>query len=142
MTPSLACIDLVKSFEQCRLTAYMPTPNDRPTIGWGTTGPDVHLGMAWTQEHADERFAHDLAQFAAGVAHLAPICSQGQFDAMVSLSYNIGMANFASSTVLRDHLAGDHAGAAAAFAMWNKQHHVVLNGLTRRRAAEAALYRS
>jgi len=64
MTPSSKCIDFIKSFEQCRLTAYMPTPRDRPTIGWGTTGPDVRMGMTWTQAQADARFARDLADFA------------------------------------------------------------------------------
>ena len=68
MTPSTKCADFIKSFEQCRLKAYMPTPNDVPTIGWGSTGPDIRMGMAWTQEQADERFASDLAKFGAKVA--------------------------------------------------------------------------
>lgn len=142
MTPSIRCIDFIKSFEKCRLTAYMPTPKDRPTIGWGTTGADVHMGMTCSQAWADDRFAHDLAQFGAGVLAAlggAPT-TQDQYDACVSLAYNIGVSHFQSSTVLRDHKAGDYAGAAAAFGMWNKQAGVVLNGLTRRRAAEAHMY--
>ena len=68
--------------------------------------------------------------------------SQEQFDAMVCLTYNIGPAAFARSTVLRKHNAGDFPAAAKAFLMWNKAGGKVLRGLTRRREAEAALYRS
>jgi lysozyme len=151
MTPSKACSDLIKGFEQCRLTAYLPTPRDRPTIGWGSTGPDIRLGMTWTQAQADARFARDLAAFAIGVTHelRGKPTTQGQFDALVSFAYNVGLDQDADtlaeglgdSTLLRRHLAGDYAGAAAEFAKWNKQKGVVLNGLTRRRAAEAAMYR-
>ncbi|WP_340645334.1 lysozyme [Phenylobacterium sp.] len=143
MTPSPKIIAFVKDFEKCRLSAYMPTPNDRPTIGWGTTGSDIHMGLVWTQAQADERFAKDFAAFAAKVAALLGKHSttQGQFDAMVSLAYNIGTGGFGSSTLLRKHLAADYAGAAEQFARWNKQAGKVLNGLTRRRAGEAAIYR-
>lgn len=151
MNPSPRIIAFIKGFEKCRLKAYMPTPNDRPTIGWGTTGPDVKMGMTWTQERADERFARDVADFAAGVAHElggAPT-TQAQFDALVSFAYNVGLDQDADnlaeglgdSTLLRKHKAGDYAGAAAEFAKWNKQAGKVLNGLTRRRAGEAAIYR-
>jgi len=143
MMPSTKCADFIKGYEACRLKAYMPTPNDVPTIGWGSTGPDIRLGMTWTQQQADDRFASDLARFGAKVSDLigAAPTKQNEFDAMTSLAYNIGTGNFASSTVLRKHKAGDHDGAAAAFSLWNKQKGVVLNGLTKRRAAEAAMYR-
>jgi len=142
MTPSPACIALIQSFEQCRLAAYMPTPNDRPTIGWGTTGPDVKLGMTWTQAQCDARFAADLDKFAQGVsANLIGETGQGQYDAMVSLSYNIGPGAFKASTLLRLHNAGDFDGADAQFAVWNKQAGKVIAGLVKRRAAEAAMYR-
>ena len=143
LTPSARCADFIKGFESCRLTAYMPTKNDVPTIGWGTT-KGVKMGMTWTQEQADAAFAAELAEFGARVAsHLgsAPT-TQAQYDAMVSLAYNIGVDGFGDSTLLRMHKAGDHAGAAAQFGRWNKQAGVVLNGLTRRRAAEAAMYAS
>lgn len=148
LTPSPACAAFIKGFEQCRLTAYLPTPDDVPTIGWGTT-KGVRMGMVWTQAQADAAFAADLAEFGAKVAGMlgtAPT-TQGQYDAMVSLAYNIGMGDpvrnipgFLTSTVLRKHKAGDYVGAADAFAMWNKQAGKVLNGLTKRRAAERAMY--
>lgn len=148
MMPSAKIIAFIKGYEKCRLKAYMPTPNDKPTIGWGSTGPDIKMGMTWTQEQADARFASDLAKFSAGVERLlpgSPPTSQGQFDAMISLAYNIGLANFGSSSVLTNHRAGHYQTAALAFLLWNKQRTphglVVLNGLTKRRVAEAAIYR-
>lgn len=133
---------LIKSYEQCRLTSYMPTPNDVPTIGWGSTGPDITMGIRWTQAQCDARFDSDIAKFAAGVEAAlggAPTLPR-EFGAMVSLAYNIGTGAFASSTLLKKHKAGDKAGAAAEFGKWNKQAGKVLNGLTKRRASEAALY--
>lgn len=142
MTPSIRCADFIKGFEACRLRAYMPTPNDVPTIGWGSTGRDIKMGMTWTQAQADERFAHDLQDFGARVSALlgkAPT-TQDQYDAMVSLAYNIGIGGFTTSTLRRLHLEGDYKGAAAQFLRWNKQAGKVLNGLTRRRAGEAHMY--
>lgn len=145
MIPSANCINLIQKFEQCRLESYLPTPNDVWTIGWGSTGSDITQGLVWTQEQCDERFESDLNKFADGVNDLLNvdediITNQNQFDAMVSLAYNIGLNNFRQSTVFRDHSFGDYVGAAAAFSMWNKQKGVVLEGLVRRRAEEAALY--
>ena len=144
MKTSQRGIDLIHSYEQLRLKAYMPTPNDRLTIGWGSTGPDIKMGMTWTKEQADARFARDLTRFEQTVrdAIADTPTTQNQFDAMVSLCYNIGGANFTSSTLVKKHNARDYAGAAEQFGRWNKQAGKVLNGLTRRRAEEAALYRS
>lgn len=138
-------IALMHQFEGCELKAY-PDPGSRDgnpwTIGRGATGLGIHRGVVWTQEQADERFAADLAKFAAKVADLigdAPT-DQSQFDALVSLAYNIGPDALRKSTVLRKHKAGDYAGAAAAFGMWVRNDGRVMRGLVRRRAAEAALY--
>ena len=143
MTPSQRCIDFIKSFEGCRLSAYLPTPNDVWTIGFGSTGPDVRKGMTWTQEQADTRFVRDLNDFATGLNHDLGLASttQAQFDAMLSLAYNIGIGAFTGSTVLRKHLAGDYPAAADAFVLWDKQAGNVLEGLRLRRFAEAAMYR-
>lgn len=141
LTPSPQCAAFIKGFEQCRLTAYLPTANDVPTIGWGTT-KGVKLGMVWTQAQADAAFAADLGRFGVEVADMigtAPT-TQNQYDAMVSLAYNIGVTAFDGSTVRRQHKAGNYAAAADAFLLWNKQAGKVLNGLTRRRAAERAMY--
>ena len=140
MTPSAACEALIKSFESCRLTAYLPTPNDVPTIGFGSTGHDVMMGVTWTQEQADARFDSDLANFAARVSDAAPIATQGQFDAMVSLAYNIGMGNFTASTLLRLHNAGHYDAVPFQFGRWVFQGKEILPGLIARRKAEAAMY--
>jgi len=153
MTPSPACLSLIQKFEGCAkkradggFAAY-PDPGtggDPWTIGWGTTGPDVKQGIVWTQQQCDDRFARDLEKFASAVSTIISnaATSQGQFDALVSFAYNLGPANLSSSTLLKMHKAGDFAGAQAQFALWNKAAGKVLPGLTRRRAAEAALYAS
>jgi len=152
MQPSQACIKLVQEFEGCAkkrpdgsIEAY-PDPatgGDPWTIGWGSTGAGIKKGVVWTQKQCDDRFVAHLGEFADKVNKLlggAPT-TQSQFDAMVSFAYNVGPANLASSTLLRKHKARDYAGAAAEFAKWNKANKKVMAGLTRRRAAEAKLYK-
>ena len=143
MEPSQKIIDFIKGYEKCKLVAYMPTPNDRPTIGWGSTGPDIRLGMTWTRAQADDRFEADLAKFSAGVSKLlgAAPTTQGQFDALTSFAYNCGLEALKTSTLLRMHKDGEYENARLQFGRWNKQAGKVLNGLTKRRAAEAEIYR-
>lgn len=140
-------IALMHSFEGCILDAY-PDPGSRDgtpwTIGRGSTGPGIVKGTRWTQAQADERFALDMAKYAAEVDAIigdAPT-TQNQFDALVCLAYNIGTGarGLRKSTVLRLHKAGDYKGAARAFVMWNKNDGKVMRGLTRRRLAESDLY--
>ena len=144
MTPSKACADLVKSFEGCVLKAY-PDPatgGDPWTIGVGATGPGIAKGVVWTQEQADDRLMADLARFGRGVWNAIgeKETTQNRFDALVSFAFNVGLGNLLSSTLLRKHVAGDYEGAAAQFIRWNRASGKVMAGLTRRRAAEAALY--
>jgi GH24 family phage-related lysozyme (muramidase) len=153
MTPGPACIALIQQFEGCAkkqadgsFAAY-PDPGtggDPWTIGWGTTGADVAQGAVWTQAQCDDRLTADLTSFAAKVSAVlgGAQTSQHQFDALVSFAYNVGVGNLSSSTLLKLHKAGDFAGAAQQFGRWNKAAGKVLAGLTKRRAAEAALYAS
>lgn len=159
MTTSKAGLDLIKSFESCakaigggKFRAYpdpAPGRNGLPvTIGWGSTrdfdGKPIRPGTVWTQEECDRKKAEDMAEFERQVRAIlgdAPT-TQGQFDALVSFAYNIGSSSLRGSTLMRKHKAGDYAGAADQFARWNKAGGAVMRGLTRRRAAEAALYRS
>jgi GH24 family phage-related lysozyme (muramidase) len=145
-------VALIQSFESLKLTAYKdPGPTGLPiTNGWGTTvdedGGKITLGEVWTREKADRLFARDLAKFEAELDRLlgsAPT-TQGQYDALVSFGYNIGMGEggLKTSTLLRMHKAGEYAQAAGQFARWNKAGGRVLAGLTRRRKAEAELYAS
>lgn len=145
MTASQKAIDLMHEHESCRLTAY-PDPGSKDgnpwTIGWGSTGPDIKRGTVWTQAQADARFARDLVKFSAKVSEAlagAPT-TQNQFDAMVSLAYNIGEGAFEGSTLLKKHKAGDFKSAKAEFLRWVKNDGKVMNGLIRRRDDEAELY--
>ncbi|CAB4139466.1 COG3772 Phage-related lysozyme (muraminidase) [uncultured Caudovirales phage] len=153
---SKAGIDLLHQFEGCakvrpdgKVEAYL-CPAGVWTIGWGSTGNDpfnggkIGKGTVWTKEQCDTRFEQHLVQFERAVLDGLGNnpASQAQFDAMVCLTYNIGPAAFARSTVLRKHNGGDFPAAEKAFLMWNKAGGKVLRGLIRRREAEAALYRS
>lgn len=143
-TTSHEGVRLIQEFEGCKLTAY-PDPGtggDPWTIGWGATGPGIKRGVVWTQKQADERLLADLIRFEDAVnKYTGRVTTQPQFDAMVSFAFNVGTEAFRTSTLLRKHNEGDYAGAAEQFARWNKAGGRVLAGLTRRRAAEAALYR-
>lgn len=128
-----------------RVQAYPdPATGGAPwTIGWGSTGPDITKGTIWTRAQAQERFEAHLAQFAAGVskALAGAATTPDQFDAMTSLAYNVGLGNFSGSTLLKKHKTGDYASAALQFSQWNRAAGRVMQGLTNRRAEEAALYR-
>lgn len=134
-----AGLEIVKQFEGCELSAYR-CPAGIWTIGYGSTGPHVKPGLVITPQRAEALLQEDLARFEAAVDNAAPGASQNQFDAMVAFAFNVGTTAFTKSTLLRKHKAGDFAGARAEFARWNKAGGKVLPGLTRRRAAEAALY--
>jgi lysozyme len=141
MKISRAGLDFIKGFETLQLIGMLPTPNDVPTAGWGHTGPDVTLGTKYSLAQCDAWLIGDLAQAEDGVNRLVKVpLTQGQFDALVSLVFNIGVGNFGSSTLRKLLNAGDYAGAAAQFDRWNKQAGKVLNGLTRRRAGERAMF--
>lgn len=150
-----AGLSLIREFEgfaeklpDGRVQAYPdPGTGGAPwTIGWGSTtdeqGKAITPGTVWTQERADKRFAAHVAEFAEEVAKLVDAKTmQNQFDAITSLAYNIGTRALRTSTLLKLHNAGNHAGAAAEFGKWVKAGGRTLPGLVRRRAAEAALYR-
>lgn len=138
-------VALIAQREGCRLRAYRCQAG-KFTCGWGETD-GVGPNTVWTQIDADRRFCDSLAERTHQVLALCTVePGPHQLAALVSLSYNIGVPALAKSTVMRLHNAGDHAGAARAFALWNKFRNPatgrleVSAGLTSRRAAEAALY--
>jgi lysozyme len=142
MTTSAAGRAYIESKEGCRLEAYRDIVGVL-TIGYGCTGRDVFDGQVITQAEADQMLSDRLAQdFEPSVNHLigdAPT-TQGQFDAMVSLAFNIGVGAFAQSSVLRLHCAKDYDDAADAFLMWNKAGGREVDGLTNRRTEEGQMY--
>lgn len=139
---------MIEEFEGCRLTAYSDAVGV-VTIGYGCTGGGIYEGMTITQAEADQMLSARLAnEFEPGVLRAIgdTPTTQAEFDALVSLAFNIGLAHFRASSVCRLHCQGDYAAAADAFLMWNKGRVngvlVVLSGLDRRRREERELYLS
>lgn len=131
---------LIKRFEGLELKAYR-CPANVVTIGYGSTGPHVRMGMTITEAEAEALLRKDLERFEKGVVDLAGKMTPGQFSALVSFAFNVGLSALKGSTLLRMHLAGDYDGAERQFMRWNRAGNRVLAGLTKRRAAEAELYR-
>jgi lysozyme len=138
-------VELIARAEGCHLRAYL-CPAGIWTIGFGTTGRDVVAGLTWTQDQADRAFAADIRGFAERVAALCDRqLTANQHGALTSFAYNLGTTALANSTLLKRHKAKRYKEAAAEFLRWNKAKDasgklVELAGLTKRRAAESALY--
>ena len=136
-------VAVLKYFESCHLEAYPdPGTGGAPwTIGWGHTGPEVKPGLKWSQDMADRTLMKDLHKFETAVSAVVRVpMTQGQFDALVCLTYNIGIGAFQNSTLLKLLNARNYDGAAEQFKRWNKAAGKTLRGLTRRRAAEQCLF--
>lgn len=141
-------IDLIKRYEGLELVAYLPTPNDKWTIGYGHT-KTAKKGMVITEYQADELLRQDLSWVEECIDRLVskPL-NQNQYDATASLVFNIGEGNFSKSSVLRLINEGQYTNAADAFLMWSKQRNKstgkleILRGLTRRREEERKLFLS
>lgn len=143
MKTSTDGLALLHHYEGCKLTAYPdPATGGAPyTIGFGDTGPDVVPGLTITQDEANRRLANRLArEFEPGVSNLAITATQKQFDALVSLAYNIGLKNLRTSTVMNRTNEGEKDQAANAFMLWNRAAGNVMKGLNRRRYAERMVY--
>ena len=135
-------IALIKRFESCRLQAYLDAVGI-PTIGWGHTGPEVHLGLVWLQQQADDVFMQDLlhkAEIPLNSMLAGFDLSGNQYSALCSLTYNIGSGAFRGSTLLADIHSGNLDDVPAQFLRWDKAGGAVLPGLLARRKAEADLW--
>jgi lysozyme len=97
-----------------------------------------------TMGEVDAILSQDLARFERGVARLCPAAlgHQGQFDALVSFAFNVGLGNLQRSSIRMRYNRGDIEGAADAFLMWTKAAGKVLPGLVKRRNDERALFTS
>ena len=139
MKTSARGIQAIIQFEGFRNQAYLD-PVGVPTIGYGFV-EGVKLGDTMTRAQADARFGRELESYELAVMQATRgRVNQNQFDALVSLAWNIGKTGMARSSVIKAHNRGDYQAAARAFGLWNKAGGKVLPGLTHRRAAEAALY--
>lgn len=136
---SEAGLDLIKRFEGLRLTAYKCQAGVW-TVGYGSTN-GVHEGLKITQEQAEERLRQDcrIAEACVNDAVTVPL-RQGQFDALVSFTFNLGNSAFRRSTLRRKVNAEDWEGAANEFMRWVYAGGKVSNGLMNRRIAEKAMF--
>lgn len=164
MNPLRGAIDLIKRFEgipdgdptTVNLDPYLD-PVGIWTIGWGHVVRD-HNGKAitgkesWkvarsiypnglTKKEAEILLRDDIRVFIAGVRRLVKVpLLDGQWSALISFTFNVGLEAFENSTMLKHINGGELKLAAKEFPRWNKSKGKVLAGLTRRRAAEAACF--
>ena len=139
MKTSSKGIALITEFEGFREKAYQDVVGVW-TIGYGFT-LGVQPGDTITKAQAKARLARELDGYEAAVTRACTNePNQNEFDALVCFAFNVGVSGMAKSSVIKAHNRGDHQAAARAFSLWNKAGGKVWPGLTRRRAAEAALY--
>lgn len=141
MNTSQQGIELIKKFEGVRYQAYLDSVGI-PTIGVGHTR-GVVMGDKIDDRQVDEFLRQDLESAEYAVNSLVKVeLRQTQFDALVSLVFNIGSGAFARSTLLKLLNKGRQDMAADQFGRWNMAGGKVLLGLTKRRAAERLLFMS
>lgn len=134
-------IELIRHFEGCRLNAYL-CPAGVWTIGYGHTA-NVKEGDRVDQEAAEAFLIEDLEKFEQAVTRLVEVpLTQQQFDALVSWTFNLGAGNLAESTLLRKLNNYQYAEVPEQMMRWVRAGGQVLDGLVRRRAAEAALFQN
>lgn len=142
MQTSQKGIDLIEKFEGTVLKVYKDAVG-KDTIGIGHLIKAGEYFTTLTQQQAEDLLAKDLKQFEIGVMTAVKVAlTQNQFDALVSFSFNLGLGNLNSSTLLKKLNAGDYQGAADEFPKWNRAGGKVLQGLTNRRIAERELFLS
>jgi|TARA_R100000742_G_C4191202_1_gene23226 lysozyme len=132
-------ISLIKKFEGCELEAYKCAAGVW-TIGYGHT-KNVKEGDSITKEEAETLLVNELMDYCNYVDLYVKVpLKQNQFDALVSWTYNLGPTNLQSSTMLKFLNAGDYHLIPTQIKRWNKAKGQVLEGLTRRREAEALMF--
>ena len=132
-------IELIKHFEGCELEAYKCAAGVW-TIGYGHI-KGVTPESVITQEQAEQMLVEELNEYEGYINDMVTTpLSQNQFDALVSWVYNLGGGNLKASTLLKVVNQGEFDGVPAQIMRWNKAGGKVLEGLTRRRQAEADLF--
>ncbi len=136
--------DLIKSYETLRLSAYLPTKDDVPTIGWGHTR-NVKMGDICTIDQAEKWLLDDVSEAENAVNQIPCKLTQSMFDALVSLVFNVGLSAVKPESTIGEALtvlasSMDYYSACAGFFLWRKQNKRDLLGLARRRAKEMVLF--
>jgi len=141
MKISLEGLSLIKRFEGCRLKAYKCSAGVL-TIGYGHTGGVTETDTI-TQDDANKLLQEDVAKFEAYVDDNVIVeLNQGQFDALVAWTFNLGPGNLRESTMLKKLNEADYTSVPNEMKRWNKAGGKTLDGLIRRRNAEALLFQS
>lgn len=146
MAINKASLDLIKSFEGLKLTAYL-CPAGIPTIGYGTTKGLTRADVGRkkiSQPEADRLLQQDLVRFESAVKRLVKVpLTPNQFGALVSWTYNLGEGNLAKSTLLkRINAKAPMTDIERSWIQWVNAGGMKLPGLVRRRAAEIALFKT
>lgn len=142
MKASNAAIDLIKRYEGCELEAYLDS-HGKWAVGYGQTGKHITPGLRILQSEADQWLKNHVAQLQDDITELVSVpLTQQQFDALVSLVYNIGIGAFARSTLLKKLNQQHYDEAASQLLRWDHSQGVQLPGLANRRAAEYRLFNS
>ena len=132
-------LSLIKKFEGCKLQSYKCAAGVW-TIGYGSTN-GIEEGMEISQERADMLLLEDVEVFEKAVNELVEVpLEQNQFDSLISWTFNLGPTNLKNSTLLKVLNDKDYEGVPAQIKRWNKAGGEVLQGLVRRREAEALLF--
>lgn len=136
LTLSASALVGIAVHEGYRGEAYIPVKGDVPTIGFGTT-EGVKPGDRIEPVQALARKLQDVQRFEGALKQCVRVpLHQYEYDAFLSLAYNIGAGAFCSSTLVRRLNAGDYAGACAEILRWDRFRGEPLRGLTLRRQAE------
>lgn len=132
-------LSLIKKFEGCRLESYLCAANVL-TIGYGHT-KNVQEDMTISQDMAESLLKADIQEFEEYVeGNVSVPLTQCQFDALVAWTFNLGVGNLKSSTLLKVLNQGKYELVPSEMKRWNKAGGQVLEGLIRRREAEALLF--
>ena len=133
--------NLIKGYEKLCLSTYF-CPAGKPTIGWGHTGPDVHVGMTITPTQAEADFLSDTQIAINAINKFVKVpLTQGQFNALVSLVFNVGVGVLIKTTLINMLNAGNYVGAGQQFLRWDHIGNVESSGLENRRVAELNLWK-
>ena len=132
-------VALIKKFEGCELSSYKCSAGVH-TIGYGHT-LNVQDGDTCSQEEAEDMLRDDLGVFEEAVSRLVNVdLEQNQFDALVAWTFNLGEGNLGESTLLKVLNKSEYSGVPEQIKRWNRAGGEVLDGLIRRREAEALLF--
>ena len=132
---------LIKRFEGCKLKAYR-CPANVLTIGYGHT-KNVTEDMKITQQEANDMLDEELIEYCEYIDKMVKVSlNQNQFDALVAWIYNLGPTNFRNSTLLTVLNQERYSDVPEQIKRWNKADGKILDGLIKRREAEALLFES